>query len=311
MAVTGSTGNLGRAVVSLLVSAGHHVRAILRPDSGPPPDGAEALRLAGAVRDNARSALEGASVLVHLAAYGVQGRDRDWLRAVEANTVDTFHWVQAAAQVGASRSVVAGSYFEYEGRGRLPEPSWPEATSAPPCEEDSPLEAWDPYSASKAAGGVLARALARDLGHRLWYLRLASLFGPDDDPGRFIPMTVKAARARAPMPMSPGGQVRDLVHVDDAAHAVLETVTLDPAEGVETVNIGSGQGTSLLDLGRRVLALAGAPEALLRPGERPYRPREAHHLVTSTARRERLLRWTPRPLEETLPAVVFALGRRA
>lgn len=311
LAVTGTTGFLGRHLAAAALARGHQVRALVRPGraapgeggpGGPLPAGVEPVE--GDLADAGALArlVEGAEVVLHLAALGVQSRDRDWGRLAEVNVVQPLALVEAAARAKVGLLVAAGTVLEYRGHGRLPGDPAPLPAL---CGEDAPTEARDPYGATKAAGGLLLRARAAELGLPCWYLRLASMYGPGDDPQKLLPGVLAAARAHRPFELTPGEQIREWLHVDDAVAALLAAAAAPPAAGVEVVNVGTGEGLALRDVVRRAYELAGADPGLLRLGARPYRPGEVHRLVM-TAERARA-RWPGRPATRPLEAGLAAL----
>lgn len=304
LAVTGTTGFLGRRLVEVALARGHAVRALARGGRRPPA-GAEPVE--GELSDRAalHRLVAGAEVVVHLAALGVQHRDRDWERMASVNVRQPLALAEEAARAGARALVAAGTVLEYRGHGRLPgAPAAPGAT----CAEDDPTEPDDAYGATKAAGGLVLRARARDLGLPCWWLRLATLYGPGDDPQRLLPAAVAAARARRPLDLTPGEQVREWLHVDDAVEALLAAAAAAPPAGGAVVNAGTGQGLALGDVVARAFAACGADPALARRGARPYRPGEVHRLVMDGARARALLPgWAPRTgIDEGLAALAAA-----
>lgn len=307
VALTGATGFLGRAVAAALVARGHAVRALVRPGREAALGPAPRLEVVpGALGDPAalRALVAGADALVHLAALGVQSRDRDWARMVDANVAAPLALLDAAAEAGVSRVVAAGTCLEYRGHGRLPGAP---AAGAPTCGEDAPLETADGYGATKAAGGVVLRARARARGVPLRWLRLASMYGPGDDPGKLVPGALRAARAGSPYEMTAGEQVREWLHRDDAVDAVVRAAELG-GEGVEVVNVGTGEGLRLLEVVREAFRAAGADPARVLAGARPYREGEVHRLVMDVSRAGAALGgWAPRvALADGLAALAAA-----
>lgn len=306
LALTGTSGFLGRRFAGAAREAGHEVRGLAAAPAR--VDGLGIEVVPGTLGDGAavRSLVEGADVLVHLAALGVQSRDRDRERMRLVNEVLPLALLEAARAAGVGHAVLTGTCLEYTGHGRLPGAP---AAGAPCCTEESPTEPADPYGATKARGGAAQRARAASLGLRAWYLRFASMYGPGDDPGKLLPGAVAAALARKPFEMTPGEQVREWLHVDDAVRALLAAVAAPPPDPVTTLNVGTGVGTPIVELVRSVFALAGADPALVRAGARPYRVGEVHRLVLDVSRAERALGgWRP---GVTLAAGLAALVREA
>lgn len=289
LAVTGATGFLGRAFVKAALAAGHRVRVLARRSVDAPP-GVKVFEgsVPGGVRYNF---FEGANTVVHLAACGVQGRDRTWPRATEVNVMGSVEVVRMASESGVPRVVLAGTCLEYEGFGRLPDS--PTDTDSL-CTESSSTETSDAYGATKAAGGLAARAAAREAGLEWWYLRLASAYGEGDDREKLLPSALAAAREGHEFEMSEGQQVREWLHVDDAVDALLRACTTPPPDGGAIVNIGTGEGVRLATIVGRIFKLAGADMTLMQLGARAYRNGEAHRLVMDSSRAKALLGWTPK-----------------
>jgi nucleoside-diphosphate-sugar epimerase len=298
LALTGSTGYLGRHLVGAAISAGHQVRALIRPSAEPPPcwsaAGVTVARID--VEQDATGAadlLAGADVFFHLAAAGVQSRDRSWERLVAVNAIMPVNWVRVAAEARVPRVVFAGTCLEYTGHGSLPHAPWPPTKGLPRCRESSQIETGEPYGASKAAGGIVARAAARAVGLPMWYLRLASVYGPGDDPAKLLPHVLATLRGGSKIDLSPGEQVREWLHLDDAILALLAAAAAKP-RGVEVVNVGTGRGVRLRDVVSGLVEAVGGDPTVLDFGARPYRSHEAHYLTMTTSRATKRFGWRAR-----------------
>jgi nucleoside-diphosphate-sugar epimerase len=280
LALTGTTGFLGRHLLPAALGAGHQLSALVRPGRGVSP--VPGLRLVeGDLASPAamRALVEGAEVVLHLAAVGVQGRDRDVRAMEEANVAGTGRVCEAMATVGVERLVAAGTALE--------------------------LAPGDTYGASKSAGRKALVAAAARLGLRCWYLRFASLYGPGDDADKLLPAAVASARARRPFQMTPGKQVREWLHVDDAVAALLAAAGREPPPGLTALEVGTGEGVALVELVHRVYRLAGADPSLVEAGARPYRTDELMRLVMDPAATRAALGWAPRVgLDDGLRALV-------
>lgn len=304
VAATGITGFLGRRVALKALERGWRVRGLARAAGRAVPRGVEAVPGDLSSPAAAASLLRGADVFVHLAALGVQSRDRDWAASIATNALYLQPWLQAALDAGVRRMIVIGTSLEYRGHGTLPGARWEGAARL--CGEDCSLESSSPYGATKAAGGLLARAWARTHDVGLWYLRLPSMYGPDDDPAKFVPSAVRAASRGEAFPMTAGEQVREWLWVDDAAEAIVLAAGRDP-EIPRTVNVGTGEGVSLVSVAESAFRLADRPAGLVRPGAVDYRAGEVHHLVMDPSLAQGLLGWRPRTtLDDGLRALVDA-----
>ena len=209
--LTGASGTVGRALLPLLLEAGHDVRALVRDPRGL---GRHRVDVQIALGDLARlgdrhlqrQALRGVDTVIHLAAAI---RDEPHARVEELNGLATARLLRAAERAGSSASSSSRRW------GR-PSSSGP-ASSAP---RRSPSEAVD---ASPLATTVFAPSIVYDPGDRwvrlmkrLALLPVLPISGsgrvrlPADLGGRRGALRDRVARARAsraPATSSPGPEV--------------------------------------------------------------------------------------------------------
>jgi len=215
-------------------------------------------------------------LLVHLAWYAEHGRF--W------SSLENVRWVEASLALlrafiaaGGRRAVMAGSCAEYEwSRERYP--------------EDAPLAPATLYGAAKHGLHVVASALAAQAGVELAWARLFFLYGPCEDPARFVPSLALALLRGQPAPMSEGSQRRDFMHVADAGAAF---AALAGSSFTGAVNVASGEGVALRELGQRIARAAGR-EQLLRIGARALPAGEPPALIADVARLREQVGFRPR-----------------
>ncbi len=286
IAITGAYGFLGQKLVSKASQLGHDIRALVHPAEKLTSLNsiAQVVWIEGTLANTeaCQNLLEDVELLIHLAAWGVQSQDRMWSNAIQVNIVDSFNLLQQAIQNKVKQTIAVGTCLEYS--------SCTATNSHELCRETSPLEPADSYGATKAAGGILLRTLARELGMPMWYLRLASMYGPGDNPQKFLPAAIRAARAQEVFPMTPGKQVREWLRVDDAVEAILAAATQEPPEIVSVVNIGTGIGLSFKEIATRVFQSYSAPIHLIQAGKKPYRHREPQRIVMDVSKAQKVLK---------------------
>ena len=130
--------------------------------------------------------------------------------------------------------------------------------------ELDPLNPSNPYSASKAAADLLARAYWTT--HRLPVIvtRSSNNFGPYQYPEKVIPLFITNAIEDKPLPLyGDGKNVRDWLYVLDNC-AAIDLVLRKGKEG-EIYNIGGSHEVENIVLTRQVLHLVGKPETLITP----------------------------------------------
>ncbi len=164
---------------------------------------------------------------IHLAWQGLPDYS---LERCRANLDAGLRLLDAVAQPGLRRMVVAGSCWEY---GRV---------SGAVSEDRVPV---DPgvFAATKQALLTVLDSVARDKGFDYRWARVFFVYGPGQRPTSLIPHLHAAyAAGRAPDVRQPDA-VQDFVHVDDAAAALVALVERDAPSGI--FNVGSGRPTSV------------------------------------------------------------------
>jgi UDP-glucose 4-epimerase len=280
--VTGANGYLGRAVVHLLSTAGHEPIAMVRKRSSPSQT---AVRVADLLDDAAlREALDGAEAVCHLAGL-TRARESmtEPLRYFRVNTGGTVALLEAISAAGVSRIVFASTGSIYGTPER--QPMTESLPDAPP----------HPYAASKLAAEWALHAQAGAGRLSVAVLRLTNVAGGvDPDPTRLIPRTFAAALNGSALEVNgDGSAIRDYLHIDDAAAAFVTCLEQTPPGGFERYLIGSGQGSSILDVVAAVEQQTGRRIQLI---HRPPAPEPAA-LVSDPAKAAAELGWYPRHSE--------------
>ncbi|QHI97964.1 NAD-dependent epimerase/dehydratase family protein [Xylophilus rhododendri] len=268
--LTGATGFVGRHVLAALLADGHSVRALDRAGLAVAPAGAALAWLPRALHEIGPADLADVDVLVHLASAGVPPQLADAPTLLRINVEEQTRLLTLAADGGVRRWVLAGSVAEY---GR----SADGGDAIPP---DAPLLPTEGYAASKAAGFVLAHALAVERGVELAYLRLCPAFGEGQHAHNLWPALRDAALEGRDFAMTAGEQLRDYVPVARVAAAFVHAVRRqDLRPGQPWVrNVGSGQPVSVRQFAEHWWRHWQAPGRLL-AGSLPYRPHEPMRFV--------------------------------
>ena len=134
------------------------------------------------------------------------------------------------------------------------------------------------------------------------------VYGPYDDAGRLIPSVTLALLQNRVAKVTPGEQVRDFTHVEDAVSAIW-AIARSSCTG--PVNVASGVPVTVAQVARHIAAIIGKPE-LVDLGGLPYRPGEPKSLVADTTLLRERIGWRPRyDLEAGLKHTVEWWMRRA
>ncbi|PYM58462.1 MAG: dTDP-glucose 4,6-dehydratase [Candidatus Rokuibacteriota bacterium] len=262
--VTGGAGFIGSNFVRHVLTA-HADDAVINFDKLTYAGNLENLRdvetdpryrfVRGDIGDRAQvlEAMEGVDAVVHFAAEThVDRSNAGAAEFLSTNVTGTFTLLEAARELKVARFVAIGTDEVY---GSI-------AKGA--ARELDPLNPSNPYSASKAAADLLARAYWTT--HRLPVIvtRSSNNFGPYQYPEKVIPLFITNAIEDKPLPLyGDGKNVRDWLYVLDNC-AAIDLVLRKGKEG-EIYNIGGSHEVENIVLTRQVLHLVGKPETLITP----------------------------------------------
>jgi UDP-glucose 4-epimerase len=230
-------------------------------------------------RDTVRLAMDGIDVVFHLACRGVRHSIGNPRQSHLVNAEGTMNVLQAAREAGVQRFVHVSSSEAYGTARRVP------------MDEHHPTLPETVYGAAKLAGEAYARAYHQTYGLPTVVVRPFNNFGPrshfEGDCGEVIPrFCVLALNGKRPIVFGDGSQTRDFIYVEETAYWFRRIAECDALVG-QTINLGSGRETSVLELARYVCEAADRPD--LHPEFRPPRPGDVmRHCADATLARQTL-----------------------
>jgi len=260
--ITGGAGFLGTALCNRLARQGHTVRALDDCSTGDPSGLAQQVEFfKGDVNDKPLlwTLLRDIDCVFHLAA--LVSVPESSLFPSEYNRINvcgTVNLMEAIRDTKVGRIVFASSGAIY---GKL---------DHIPYKETDELLPGSPYAVSKLAAEYYIKEISNEAGVEAVILRIFNAYGP----GQRIPLShppiianylLHAITNGSIVIHGDGTQTRDYVYVDDVVNAL---VTSSTATGVDqqTINIGSGVETSVLELVRLVRDVTQRrPEEIFNP----------------------------------------------
>lgn len=267
--VTGGAGYIGSETVRTLQAAGRDVVVIdtlefgdVRAIPGVPMVQCD-IRDTDAVRTVVRD--HGVDAVVHFGAYKAAGESMELPgRYFQNNVAATIALLDVLDECDVSRFVFSSSCAVYG------------TPTVLPVDEDHPFGPESPYGESKL---LVERMLAwydRCRDRRSVSLRYFNASGASRD-SRFgedwittlnlVPLVMKAALGRLPAvkvfgtdyDTPDGSAIRDYVHVTDLADAHIRAIAyLENGGGTTAVNLGTGTGSSVLEVIEATRRLSGA-----------------------------------------------------
>jgi UDP-glucose 4-epimerase len=159
-----------------------------------------------------------------------------------------------------------------------------------PVRESDATSPRTPFAIAKLASEQAVRLSCSSLGATASILRYAAVYGPGETASRPVPEFIRAALAgNPPLVDGDGVEERDYIHVADAVEATVAALRRR-SDGV--YNVGTGIGTTTVELASLVVWLTGAKAApARRPAEGSTSARASLVLDTERARSE--LGFTP------------------
>ncbi len=285
--ITGVAGFLGAALAQRLVREGHQVRGLDDLSTGDPARvPPEVLFTRGDVGDRPKlwTLLHDVDCVYHLAAR--VSVPESVLYPGEYNKVNvggTVALMEAIRDVGVRRVIFvsSGAVYGHQEHQPLHEGLLPNPGS--------------PYAVSKLAAEHYVHTIGRQWGIETVALRVFNAYGPHQSlPPAYPPVVpnflYQAVRGGTLVIHGDGHQTRDFVYVDDVVQALVAAAT---AVGVayETINVGSGVGTSIRALAQQIVELTGQrAQIIFNPRGQAGVPRMQADLTKA----HRLLHYAPR-----------------
>ncbi len=255
--VTGASGFVGANLARRLLSDGHRVFLLVRPEHL--PWRIEAIRADVDVRLTRLEDFEALASVVedirpdwvfHLAVHGAYSWQTDWAQMVQTNVLGTINLVEACLRTGFDAFINTGSSSEYGFKNQAPkETDWIEPNSY--------------YAVTKAAGTQFCRYKARERNLHMQTLRLYSVFGPYEDSNRLMPTLIARGLSGELPPLVDPEVARDYVYADDVVEAYLLAASTQKQEPGAVYNVGTGKQTSIkevVDIARRIMGIPLEPQ---------------------------------------------------
>jgi UDP-glucose 4-epimerase len=255
--VTGGAGFIGSHMVDRLVNDGYDVRIIDDLSTGR-IDNIQSLLSAGKVdfvkgdiRDVSlvTKSVDDVDDVVHFAALtSVPFSVKNPELTFDVNLCGTLNLIRACAQEDVGRFVFVSSCAVCGDPESLP------------VREEHRTDPISPYAESKLIAeryclGFQERQLLRSV-----VLRFFNVYGPRqgmNDYSGVITRFIDRVRQKEPLVIyGDGSQTRDFVNVHDVVEAILASMKSGDVEG-EVFNVGSGKPTSINELAKTILELAG------------------------------------------------------
>lgn len=260
--LTGATGYIGSRLVGHLLNEGWEVHVVVRPHTGLQTLQPWLGRIGVHRHDGSMGGMQALvaqarpHTVFHLASlFLAQHRAEDVDALISSNLLFATQLAEAMVQHKVLQLVNTGTAWQHHQSRAY-----------------SPVNL---YAATKQAFESVLAYYIEAQGLKVCTLALFDTYGPDDPRAKLVSLLWKTAISQTPLPMSPGEQLIDLVHIDDVMTAYSQAASLLPqqAEGHTRYGISSGRPVRLKDLVHAFESATGYALPITWGG-RPYRPRE-------------------------------------
>jgi UDP-glucose 4-epimerase len=296
--VTGGAGFIGSHLVDALLAHDHEVYVVDDLSSGRLPNLDDARRAKGVTFHRYDIASEAVGdlmqqvrpeVVLHLAAQpSVPKSVADPVRDAEVNVIGMLRMLDACVAAEVRKIVFASSGGTIYG-----------TQDKIPIKETAYGRPISPYGITKRAGEYYLRFYNTEFGLDFTALALANVYGPRQDPfgeGAVVSrFAIKLLAGEPPTIDGTGEQTRDLIYVEDVAHAFVRAMQSGSGE---TINVSTGVETSINQLFE---VMADIADFGGRPSRGPGRQGDVMRNALDASKAEKLLDWKAwTPLTEGL-----------
>jgi UDP-glucose 4-epimerase len=276
--VTGSSGLIGTAVTKSLLDRDLDVYAVDIVDNRWSDQVAAITETADLRKIDLSSIVPESDLVLHFAATARVSETIEYPERATDNLRMTRRVLDYAAENDAG--VVYPSSREVYGEAGVAR------------EDDASIDAGkNPYAASKIGGEALIHSYRRCFGVHAVVLRYGNVYGRYDDSDRVVPTFIAKALAGDTLEIHGSSKLLDFVHVDDCIRGTLAAVDRIESVHGETINLASGEGTTLEGLAEVVLSATENDSDVRRSSDRQG---EVNRFVGDIGKAQALLDYTPR-----------------
>lgn len=279
--ITGATGCVGSAVVRRAFAQGSAVTCIVHRGSkrlSNLPNDERVSIVECDLSDYNSLELQGEhDVFIHLAWEKTFGASRDDAEVQTRNIQYTLDACHLAKRCGCKVFVGAGSQAEY-------------GVQSVPLTPELPVSPESGYGIAKYAAGRLSAMLCKSIGLRHCWIRILSVYGPNDGENTLISYVMRELKAGRSPELTKCEQIWDYLYADDAADAILAIAERGKDE--KAYPLGSGKGRILSEYVEDIRTILN-PSVEIKYGAKDYYPHQPMHLVADIKDLTKDTGWKP------------------
>lgn len=218
--------------------------------------------------------------IIHLATYGAYHYQTELEKVIQVNIEGTKNLLEASRDIPYKCFINTGSSSEYGFNNNS-------------MKETDPCNPISYYAATKLASTNICKVFAQINNKPIITLRLFSVFGPYEEPGRFVPTIMKSLIRGENIKITPGNQRRDFVYIDDVSNVYLQILTLGNKIQGEICNIGTGKEYTNDEIVKNLFSIA-KKKTQVKKGGYPKRTWDTSHWRANITHTRKILGWKPK-----------------
>lgn len=282
--LTGATGGIGTALLDNFIHKGIEVLVLVR--EGSDRNGKikkhPLIKVKNCSLENLKDLKNDTDkeydVFYHFAWSGTFGNARNDMYLQNKNVEYTLDAVSAAKEFGCKTFIGAGSqaeYGRYEGVLTADTPVFPE----------------NGYGIAKLCAGQMSREYAHQLGLKHIWVRILSIYGPNDGTQTMVMSTIEKLKNGRLAEFTKGEQLWDYLYSGDAAEAF--RLLGEKGQDGKVYVLGSGQTKPLYEY-INIIAEQLNGKDLINIGAIPYAEKQVMHLCADISELKNDVGWEPK-----------------
>jgi len=219
------------------------------------------------------------NIIYHLATNGAYSYQKDANQIIGTNILGTWNLLQACNTVNYDLFVNTGSSSEYGSKQFA-------------MRETDIVEPNSYYAVTKCAQTLLCSHIAKQEHRPIVTIRPFSVYGPYEEPKRFVPTLMNALMSNQEMNLVAPETARDQIYVEDMVDAYLKIDELKNNPG-EYFNIGTGIQSTIKEMVDTAVKVT-KKSAKFKWGTMEGRSWDTNNWVADISKARQLLKWTPK-----------------
>lgn len=219
------------------------------------------------------------TIIYHLATNGAYSYQSDANQIIQTNILGTWNLLQACNTIKYDLFVNTGSSSEYGSKQFA-------------MRETDIVEPNSYYAVTKCAQTLLCSHIAKSEHRPIVTIRPFSVYGPYEEPKRFVPTLMKALMFNEQMNLVAPETARDQIYIDDMVDAYLKIDDLKNNPG-EYFNIGTGVQSTIKEVVETAAKVTNKT-AQFKWGNMEGRSWDTNNWVADISKARQLLKWRPK-----------------